>query len=394
MSSAVEVGGHTEAGFEGVKAAFARNFEEHGEVGAGFCLHVDGRKVVDIWGGVADRDTGRAYGEDTLQSVFSTTKGATAICANRLAEAGRLDVDAPVVEYWPEFGQAGKEHIPVRWLLCHKAGLPVTDRAVTLDEALRWDPAIEALAAQAPVWEPGSAHGYHAVTFGYLVGEVVRRISGKSLGTFFADEVAKPLGLEFWIGLPDEEQHRVAPLIPSPAPTDPEARKLMEQFIGPNTLTGRALNAPGGAFSDVNAWNLPKVRAAEVPAANGVTNARSLSRMYAALIGEIDGVRLLTDAQLKAATERQTEGTDKVLFFETAFGLGFMLNSTFSPYGGPQGFGHAGAGGSLGFADPESGIAFGYVMNRMMQNLSGDQRTIGLINACYEAIGSPHRVGV
>jgi CubicO group peptidase (beta-lactamase class C family) len=387
----MNIGGQVEPGFEGVRGAFARNFEEHGEIGAGFSLHVDGRKVVDIWGGVADQETGREYGEDTLQLVFSTTKGATATCANRLAQEGLLDVDAPVVEYWPEFAQAGKERIPVRWLLCHKAGLPVTDKRLTLDEALRWDPAVDALAAQEPVWVPGSAHGYHAVTYGYLVGEVVRRISGKSLGTFFAEEVARPLGLEFWIGLPDEEQHRCAPLVRAPVPDDPETRELLAQFIGPDTLTGRALSAPGGAFSDPDVWNMPKVRAAEVPAANGVTNARSLSRMYAATIGEVDGVRLLTDEQVKAASERQTEGTDKVLFFETAFGLGYMLTSAFSPYGGPQGFGHAGAGGSLGFADPETGIAFGYVMNRMMQNLSGDPRTIGLINASYEAIGSPYR---
>jgi CubicO group peptidase (beta-lactamase class C family) len=387
----MRIGGYVDPGFEGVRDAFVRNFEEHGEIGAGFCLHVEGRKVVDIWGGMADQKTGREYAEDTLQLVFSTTKGATAICANRLAQEGRLDVDAPVVEYWPEFAQAGKEHIPVRWLLCHKAGLPVTDRAVTLDEALRWDPAVEALAAQKPVWEPGTAHGYHAVTFGYLVGEVVRRVTGGSLGTYFAEQVARPLGLEFWVGLPDEQQDRCAPIVPSPPPTDPEARALIAQFIGPDTLTGRALSAPGGAFSDAGVWNLPKVRAAEVPAANGVTNARSLSRMYAAVIGEIDGVHLLSDEQVKAATERQTEGTDRVLFFETTFGLGFMLTSAFSPYGGPQGFGHAGAGGSLGFADPETGIAFGYVMNRMMQNLSGDPRTIGLVDACYEAIGSPYR---
>jgi CubicO group peptidase (beta-lactamase class C family) len=387
----MNIGGQVEPGFAGVRDAFARNFEEHGEIGAGFCLHVNGRKVVDIWGGVADQDTGKDYGEDTLQLVFSTTKGATATCANRLIQDGLLDVDAPVVQYWPEFAEAGKEHIPVRWLLCHKAGLPVTDQRLTLDEALQWDPAIAALAAQKPVWEPGTAHGYHAVTYGYLVGEVVRRITGKSLGTFFAEQIAQPLGLEFWIGLPDDQQERCAPLVRAAVPDDPETRELLAQFIGPNTLTGQALNAPGGAFSDPDVWNLPKVRAAEVPAANGVTNARSLSRMYAAIIGEIDGVRLLNDEQVKAASERQTEGTDKVLFFETAFGLGYMLTSAFSPYGGPQGFGHAGAGGSLGFADPETGIAFGYVMNRMMQNLSGDPRTVGLINACYEAIGSPYR---
>jgi CubicO group peptidase (beta-lactamase class C family) len=389
----VAISGDVESGFEMVRDAFAHNFDVHGELGAAFCLHVDGRKVVDIWGGVADRATGAPYAEDTLQLVFSTTKGATAICANRLAQRGLLDVDAPVTRYWPEFGEAGKETIPVRWLLCHKAGLPVVDGTMSLEAALAWDPVIHALEKQRPIWEPGTAHGYHATTFGWLVGEVVRRISGKSIGRFFADEVADPLGLEFWIGLPDEQQHRCAPLVEAEQPTDEASLALMAKFVGPDTLTGQALVAPGGAFSDRGVWNRPEVRAAEIPAANGVTNARSLSRMYAAAIGEVDGVRLLTDTQIAAATERQTGGADKVLFFETSFGLGFMLSSAFSPYGGPKSFGHAGAGGSLGFADPETGIAFGYVMNRMMQNLSGDPRTIGLVNAVHEAVGSVYRVG-
>ena len=389
----VAMDGEVETGFERVREAFARNFEVYGELGAAFCLHVDGRKVVDIWGGVADRATGTPYTEDTLQLVFSTTKGATAICANRLAQRGELDMDAPVTKYWPEFGEAGKDAVPVRWLLCHKAGVPVVDGTMSLEDALAWDPVIRALEEQRPVWDPGTAHGYHATTYGWLVGEVVRRISGVSLGRFFADEVAGPLGLEFWIGLPDEQQHRCAPLVEAEQPTDAASQALIAQFIGPDTLTGRALVAPGGAFAERGVWNRPEVRAAEIPAANGVTNARSLSRMYAAVIGEVDGVRLLTDDQVSAATERQSHGPDKVLFFETSFGLGFMLSSAFSPYGGPKGFGHAGAGGSLGFADPETGIGFGYVMNRMMQNLSGDPRTIGLVNAVYEAVGSAYRVG-
>jgi len=195
-----EVGGLVEPGFEGVRDAFAHNFVEHGEVGAGYALYVDGELVVDIWGGTADVKAGTPYTDDSLQLVFSTTKGATAACANLLAQRGELDVDAPVAEYWPEFAQHGKAHIPVRWLLCHKAGLPTIDAVLTARDVFAWDPVIHALEVQEPYWEPGTAHGYHAITYGYLVGEVVRRISGKSLGTFWHDEIAEPLGLEFWIG--------------------------------------------------------------------------------------------------------------------------------------------------------------------------------------------------
>jgi CubicO group peptidase (beta-lactamase class C family) len=295
-------------------------------------------------------------------------------------------VDAPAASYWPEFAGAGKGDIPVRWLLCHKAGLPVIDGEMTLEETLAWDPVVRALAAQKPIWEPGTAHGYHATTYGWLVGEIVRRISGRSVGRFFAEEVAAPLGLELWIGLPEAEQARVAPLVTFQRPKDPEMEKLFNQFFGPDTLTGRALSAPGGSLSG-DVWNRPEVWRAEIPAANAVTNARSLARMYAGLVGEVDGVRVLTPEQVEAARTRQTEGADEVLLVETRFGLGFMLSSPFSPFGGTGAFGHPGAGGSLGFADPEANIGFGYVMNKMQQNLSGDPRTLGLIDAVYRAIG-------
>ena len=390
MTAKIE--GQVEPGFEGVRDAFAANFDQHGEVGAAFSLYVEGRKMVDVWGGTADADTGRPYDQDSLQLVFSTTKGATAVCANLLAQRGELDIDEPVTTYWPEFASGpaaeAKAKIPVRWLLCHKAGLPVIDATMSLEEAMAWDPVIRALEQQEPVWEPGTAHGYHATTYGWLVGEVVRRISGKSLGTFFADEVAKPLGLEFWIGLPDSEHGRVAPLITGGSferPSDPEAAKMYDQFMGPESLTGRALSSPGGALAN-DAFNNPTLWRGEVPAANGITNARSLARMYAGLVGEVDGVRILGADQVKLARERQTEGTDRVLYMETAFGLGFMLSSPFSPFGGPSAFGHPGAGGSVGFADPDANIGFGYVMNKMQQNLSGDQRTIGLIDAVYAAL--------
>jgi len=391
-----EIGGTVEPGFEGVAEEFQANFTMHGEVGAGAAVYVGGRKVVDLWGGVADRGTGTPYTEDTLQLVFSTTKGATAACANLLAQRGELDIDAPVAEYWPEFKAAGKAEIPVRWLLCHKAGLPYVDATLTLEEALAWDPMVRALEEQAPVWEPGTAHGYHATTYGWLVGEVVRRVSGKSLGAFFRDEIAAPLELDFWIGLPDEEQHRVAPLIQlgnesHEGPADPALAELLAQFMGPDTLLGKALGAPSGVFGAAEGgFNNPAIRAAEIPAANGVTNAASLARFYAGLTGTVEGgpdAPLLGADQVAKASERQTTGPDKCLMFETTFGLGFFTSSPFAPYGGERAFGHTGMGGSVGFADPEHGIGFGYVMNKMAMSLNGDPRSGGLVKAVYDAVG-------
>jgi CubicO group peptidase (beta-lactamase class C family) len=392
-----EVEGLIEPGFEGVAKAFQANFEQHGDVGAAFCLHVGGRKVIDVWGGTADPAQGRPYGEDTLQVVFSATKGATAACAMLLAQRGLLDVDAPVTTYWPEFGQAGKDRIPVRWLLCHKAGLPTFDTKLTRAQALAWDPVIDALAIQDPFWEPGTAHGYHAITYGYLVGEVVRRIDGRSVGQFFADEIAGPLGLDFWIGLPAEQEARVAPIIAAAPPTDPQILAVMAEFAGPDSLMGRALSL-NGSLALPHDYNTPEVHASEIPAAAGITTARSLSRMYAGLIGAVEGgpsAALLTEAQIDAARTLQTSGADRIISFMpgvevgTTFGLGFMLSSAFSPYGGARSFGHTGAGGSVGFADPENGLGFGYVMNRMMQSPTGDPRTQGLIQASYDAIGAP-----
>jgi CubicO group peptidase (beta-lactamase class C family) len=402
-----DIGGYVEAGFEGVREAFERNFAENGEVGAAVAAYVGGRKVVDLWGGDADHD-GTPYGEDTLQLVFSTTKGVTAICANLLAQRGELDVEAPVSHYWPEFAAAGKADVPVRWLLGHKVGLPYVDRDLSLDEVLAWDPVVKALAEQTPLWEPGTEHGYHAVTYGWLVGEVIRRVTGRSLGAFVADELSGPLGLELWVGLPDEQQARVAPLTnygpggggaggaggaaaAAAGELPADLGSMIEQFLGPDSLLLKALGGVPGLFTREGMFNRPEVRAAELPAANGVSNARSLAKLYAATVGTVDelpGVGpLLTEEQIAAATTVQTSGPDKVLFFETLFGLGFMRSSPFSPYGAVESFGHSGAGGSLAFADPVNGIGFAYVMNRMLQNLAGDPRTTGLVKAVYDAVG-------
>jgi CubicO group peptidase (beta-lactamase class C family) len=387
----IEVEGYVAAGYEGVRDAFANNFVEHGEQGASYAFYVDGAKVVDIWGGVRD-DTGEAYGEDTLQIVFSSTKGATAVCAHLLAERGLLDVDAPVVEYWPEFGQAGKQAIPVRWLLTHQAGLPTIDARLTRAEALAWDPVIHALEVQLPLWEPGVAHGYHALTYGYLVGEVVRRVDGRTLGTFFHEEVAEPYGLEFWIGLPAEYEPRVAPMIPM----DTGGASLVD-MLGQEALIVRALSLNGAFEGDLGeAANHRDFHAAEVPAANGITNARSLARMYAGLVGGVDGgpsEPLLSAEQVERARALQTSGADQVLSFpgldvESSIALGFWAASAFAPMGGAAAFGHYGAGGSVGFADPEHRLAGGYVMSKMGLGISADPRSSALIRASYDAAGA------
>jgi CubicO group peptidase (beta-lactamase class C family) len=387
------IGGEVEPGFESVRDAFAHNFEVGREIGAAFCLHADGRKVVDLWGGSADRKESRPYDRDTLQLVFSTTKGATAACANLLVQRGQLDLQSPVSTYWPEFAQAGKEDIPVLFLLTHQAGLPAIDRTLTADEVQSWDPIAQALAEQSTFWEPGTAHGYHAITYGYLVGEVVRRVTGKTIGTYFAEEIAGPLGLEFWIGLPEEHEHRVSPIAGALIPEGAEGEGTPADFA--STLLARALNA-GGAFGDSGFPNSRAWHAAEVPAANGITNATSLSRLYAGLIGTVEGgppEPLLTRAQVDQARTVRTSGPDQVFLslgfpLEQHIGQGFWISSPFAPFGGEGAFGHSGAGGSYGFADPENNLAVGYVMNKMSAGLLGDPRARRLVRACYESVGA------
>jgi CubicO group peptidase (beta-lactamase class C family) len=406
LGDAGVVEGEVAPGFEAVRDAFVRNFTDHGDTGAALSVYLRGSKVVDLWGGWAKPSQATLYRRDALQLVFSTTKGATAICALLLAERGLLDLDAPVARYWPEFADAGKATIPVRWLLTHQAGLPVLDDTLALEDALAWTPVTEALARQRPLWEPGSAHGYHALTYGWLVGEVVRRVSGRSLGTFFADEVAGPLGLDFWIGLPEEHEERVAPLRmqwppvapvspgpPGPPGAEPAAgSEALAGLLDPDALQlllrALTLNGTFGMFGGEGPYNTPAVHRAEVPAANGIANARSLARMYAALVGEVDGVRILAPATVEAAATPAVQDKDRVLAVPTSFGSGFMCHSRFIPLLAPGSFGHGGAGGSLGFADPRSGVAFGYVMNQMRLTLAGDVRTAGPIEALRYCVAS------
>ena len=381
--------GTVEPGFERVADAFLANFAERGDVGAACCIHVDGRPVVDIWGGAADAASDRPWARDTIVIVFSCTKGVTAVAANQLVERGMLDPDAPVAQYWPEFAANGKAEIPVRWALSHRAGLAAVDAPhLTLDDVTAWDPVIDAIAAQEPNWEPGTAHGYHARSYGWIVGEIIRRITGKMPGQYIAEEIVAPLGLDFFVGVPESEDARVATLYPARF-DDPEVERLTDQVLrDTSTLLGRVMGGPAGLFGYDDMWNTRRMRGAQMPSSNGHGDARSLSRMYAACLGELDGVRLLSDASVARASEVQSSGKDCVIGQPLSFGLGFGLSPTFGPTPGPKAFGHSGAGGSVAFAEPERGVAFAYVMNQMQLSMSeADQRSQSLIDACYAAVG-------
>jgi CubicO group peptidase (beta-lactamase class C family) len=379
----VEINGTVADGFGKVADAFAQNFADFPELGAGFALVADGELKVDITAGVADKASGRPWDADTLQLVFSTTKGAAAICVARLVEAGKLSYSDTVATHWPEFAANGKGEVTVAQMMSHQAGLPYVDAPLTIDQILEVGPVVEALAAQTPIWEPGTAHGYHAVTYGWLAGELVRRVDGRSIGTYFADEVAGPLGLDFWIGLPESEEPRVSTLEASAPPSDPAELALMLQVMGPGTIGFKALTMNGSlmAFGAENPFNTRALHATEMPAANGITNASSLARMYAATVGEVDGVRLVGADTMRAMSTEAVNGPDEALVAETRFGMGFMLNNELVPLLSPTSFGHAGAGGSLGQADPESGVGYGYVMNQMMSGIAGDPRTVRLNDA-------------
>lgn len=393
------VHGDVREGFEGVRRAFEENFRSHGDKGASCAVYVDGDLVVDLWGGTADVATGREWREDTVALVYSATKGAVAVLCAVLAERGDLDLDATVASYWPEFAANGKDAVTVRMLLNHQAGLPVLADNITRAQIIQVQPVVERLAAQAPIWAPGSAHGYHALTYGWLIGEVVRRATGHSLGQQFAELIAQPLGLDFHIGLPDDVERRLAQLVDPEAfdpavldeITDPEAKAMVLEVLtamgDPESLLARALSTNGALpIPSAAAWNDRSIHTTEMPAANGITNARSLARMYAACMGPVDGTRLLDDVALERAVAEQSAGPDRVLLTPSRFGNGFMLLSPVAQLLSDSSFGHTGAGGALGFGDRDSGAAFGYVQNQFGGGVAGDPRTLGLIAALRDAL--------
>ena len=372
-------------GFEPVREAFAENFVDPGEIGAALAVVVDGRPVVDLWGGLADAHTERPWAHDTPVLVYSATKGPTATCALLLWERGLLDLDAPVADVWPEFAGAGKAAVTTRHLLTHQAGLPIFDDPITFRECHDADLVATRLASQTPHWEPGTAHGYHPLTWGWLVGEVIRRVSGRTVGAMVAEELAGPLGLDLWVGLPPEREASVARLatgrldVAGMAPDDP-GLTFLAAVMDIESLTFKAFANPPGQL-DVESFNAPELHQAEWPAANGIATARALATLY----GELALDHILSAATLDEASRVQVSGPDKVLAIQTSFGLGFSLHSAMTAHAG-DGFGHEGAGGSVAFADRSKGLGFAYVMNQLTASLGADRRARRLVEAVYSCL--------
>ena len=384
-------GGTVVSGWEAVETAFRKNIEQGEEVGASVAVYHRGHQVVHLWGG--SFDGGEApYDDGTLQLVFSTTKGITAIAVGICVQRGLLAYGDTVAQHWPEFTAHGKGDATVAQLLSHQCGLFSVQGEITLAEALDWPTITARLADTAPEWPIGSTHGYHALTYGWLAGELVRRVDPqhRSIGRFVADEIAGPLGVELFIGLPEALESRVAPILGAPIADqadDPALQAMIDQFMGPATNGGRALSL-NGAFSVDGVFNQRDLHAAEIPAANGITNAAALARVYAATVAPVDGVQLLDDAvrDLARITVTPDNEADMCLIMPTTFGMGFMTHGAFTPYAGPGSYGHPGAGGSVAFAQPERELGFGYTMNKMASNLAGDLRAAALITAVTESI--------
>jgi CubicO group peptidase (beta-lactamase class C family) len=359
-----ELDGTCEARFDGVRKALSASLDSGGDVGASVAVYLHGEPVVDIWGGYVDEAKSAPWERDTLTNVWSTTKTMTFLCALMLADRKQLDFQAPVATYWPEFAEGGKEGVLVRHIMGHTAGLSGWERPIAPEQLADWELCTAALAAQTPWWEPGTASGYHALTQGYLIGEVVRRITGESIGAWFAREVAKPLDGDFFIGLPESEDSRVSNVIPPP-PLDLEGMEIPE-------ITAKTfMNPPLDATMATQAW----WRRAEIPAANGQGNARSVAAIQSVIAGkgEARGVRLLSAAGTDPIFETQADGTDLVLGVPTRFGMGYGLSNAEMPIG-PRSCYWGGYGGSIIVLDQEAELAVCYVMNRMEAGVVGDPR--------------------
>ncbi len=395
MSDIMRVHGHVEPGFEPVRATFRANFRRGGETGAAFCAYKDGRMVANLWAGVADVASGRAWEEDTLCVIVSATKGLAATCCLMLAERGELDYDAPIADYWPGFERASKAQITARQLMNHRSGLCAFDTPLTIDDFSRGKPVVAAMEAQRPLWEPGAAQGYHGVTYGPFVAELVRRVSGRSIGTFLAEEVAGPLGADAFIGLPDALDGRMATIYPVTVRqrllkalpyvvfNNTVERRLLKALVDKQSTTFRAFSSPAElGVKGVPNFNLPKVRRLELPWANGIASARGLAAVYNGLITG----QLCDAAALEPIKARQSYADrDRVLQKEMGWSQGFIKEEQhmFSPH--TEAFGHPGLGGALGFCDPDRGLAWGYTMNKLDFRLRSP-RAIRLSRALYDCV--------
>ncbi|MFF0039245.1 serine hydrolase domain-containing protein [Streptomyces mirabilis] len=384
---APRVHGHCDARFAAVRTAFEENFRDRAELGAAVTVTLDGETVVDLWGGWADAARTRPWERETLVNVWSTSKGPTSLCAHILADRGLLDFDAPVAAYWPEFAAAGKESVLVRHLLSHRAGLAGLREPHDLAQLCDWELTVERLAAQEPWWEPGTRSGYHALTFGHLVGEVVRRVSGLRPGAFLEREVTGPLGIDFTVGLPEKETERAAELV------HPQVASSSEQAAIFAQLTPAAVAALANPLVGATEANTAQWRAAEIPAANGHGTARAVAALYGIFAGRgaYGSRQVLSPEAAERVREGQGSCRDMVLGagfeHETETGLGLWLSGPNGSYGpNPRAFGHDGFGGSCGLADPESGLSLGYVMNRMGPHIADDPRKMALVDALYSAL--------
>jgi CubicO group peptidase (beta-lactamase class C family) len=384
--------GHCDPAFEAVRGAFTDGFDRGEEAGAAVAVYVGDRLVVDLWGGLADRRTRRPWLRDTPCLTFSCTKAVTATAALLLAERGAYAVTDPVTSWWPEFGAGGKEAVTAEHLLSHQAGLPALGRTVPVAEA--HDPAAMAalLASQEPEWKPGTAHGYHALTFGWLAGEIVRRLSGRTVGEFVRAEITGPRGLDLHVGAPDEVIERTARLsaggraggIPNPVDPAGPLAKMMAGFSDPKSLISRTFNNPAiTALPGGN--NNPEMLRAGWPAHGMVATARALAGFYRDLLAG----RIIARTTLRDAVVRRVAGPDHVLFVDSSFGLGYMRPSlTFltPKTGWDSAFGHTGLGGSISLGDVESGLAVAYIPNRLGDEISGGIRAYRLLEAAYASL--------
>ncbi len=372
----VEISGTCGEGFEPVREAFASNFEQGLDVGASVAVYLRGEPVVDLWGGQLDKVGSEPWREDTIVNVWSTTKTMTNLCALILADRGEVDLASPVARYWPEFAAAGKASVEVRHLLAHTAGLSGWTEPLSVSDLYDWEKATSLLAAQEPWWEPGSSSGYHAVTQGYLVGEVIRRVTGVSVGRFFAEEVAGPLGADFFIGTPPEADERVGLLIP------PETMPTLEDM--PGEIAIRTFANP--LLDATSSWSIPW-RRAEIPAAGGHGNARSVAAVHSVVAcgGEARGIRLLSRAGCEIIFEEQSNGKDLVLGVPIRFGMGFGLSGEMMP-AGPHTYFWGGWGGSLVVSDLDTELTVAYVMNKMESGMVGDLRGASLVLAVASSV--------
>jgi CubicO group peptidase (beta-lactamase class C family) len=381
----IQIQGYCDPGFAAVKDAFAAIFADPQQRGAALCVQVGGATVLDLWAGTMDKDGQQAWRDDTILNLFSCTKALTAVAALQLVEQGRLELDVPLARYWPEFAAAGKEQVSLRQVLSHKAGLTALRSMLPAEALYDWGRMCAAVAAERPWWQPGSAHGYAPLTYGWLLGEVLRRVTGQGPGEAVVAGTTAPLGLDFHIGLDDAQMSRVAHLSRSKGnPGDAAAQRLFKVTMGePHSMSSLAFGNPPSILSS---GNDPRWRKLQQPAVNGHGNARSLAGFYAALL---DG-RLLGEALLAEMCREQASGADRTLLTDTRFGLGCWLDQPHLAHGsfglGPLAFGHGGAGGSLGFADPERAVAFGFATNTLGPYVLMDPRAQGLARALGECL--------